>query len=64
MQHGRDHVVRAHNHTLAVIARATQLCGKFFDGMVQLIRVILAPAMPVTTGVQRFVDWYRSFYRV
>ena len=23
-----------------------------------------SPAMPVTTGVQRFVDWYRSFYRV
>ncbi|MEG0051715.1 MAG: NAD-dependent epimerase [Comamonas sp.] len=23
-----------------------------------------APAMPVATGVQRFVDWYRSFYRV
>ncbi|MDR0216521.1 MAG: NAD-dependent epimerase [Comamonas sp.] len=23
-----------------------------------------APAMSVTTGVQRFVDWYRSFYRV
>lgn len=23
-----------------------------------------APAMPVMTGVQRFIDWYRSFYRV
>lgn len=23
-----------------------------------------SPAMPVTTGVQRFVDWYRSFYCV
>jgi UDP-glucuronate 4-epimerase len=23
-----------------------------------------SPAMPVVTGVQRFVDWYRSFYRV
>ncbi|PIF98584.1 NAD-dependent epimerase [Comamonas sp. 26] len=23
-----------------------------------------SPAMPITTGVQRFVDWYRSFYRV
>ena len=23
-----------------------------------------SPSMPVTTGVQRFVDWYRSFYRV
>ena len=23
-----------------------------------------APAMPVGTGVQHFVDWYRSFYRV
>ena len=23
-----------------------------------------SPAMPVTTGVQSFVDWYRSFYRV
>ena len=23
-----------------------------------------SPTMPVTTGVQRFVDWYRSFYRV
>ncbi|WP_120965595.1 MULTISPECIES: NAD-dependent epimerase [unclassified Comamonas] len=23
-----------------------------------------APAMPVVTGVQRFVDWYRSFYCV
>ncbi|MEX8192860.1 NAD-dependent epimerase [Comamonas guangdongensis] len=23
-----------------------------------------APAMPVSTGVQQFVDWYRSFYRV
>ena len=23
-----------------------------------------SPAMPVTTGVQRFVGWYRSFYRV
>ena len=23
-----------------------------------------SPAMPVTTGVQRFVDWYRSFYRL
>ena len=23
-----------------------------------------SPAMPVTTGVQRFVDWYRSFSRV
>ena len=26
--------------------------------------VDFAPAMPVATGVQRFVDWYRSFYRV
>ena len=26
--------------------------------------VDFSPAMPVTTGVQRFVDWYRSFYRV
>ena len=24
----------------------------------------VSPAMPVTAGVQRFVDWYRSFYRV
>ena len=23
-----------------------------------------SPAMPVATGVQNFVDWYRSFYRV
>lgn len=23
-----------------------------------------SPAMPVATGVQHFVDWYRSFYRV
>ena len=23
-----------------------------------------APAMPVATGVQRFVDWYHSFYRI
>lgn len=23
-----------------------------------------SPSMPVTTGVLRFVDWYRSFYRV
>ena len=23
-----------------------------------------SPAMPVVTGVQHFVDWYRSFYRV
>ncbi|MEG0940066.1 MAG: NAD-dependent epimerase [Comamonas sp.] len=23
-----------------------------------------SPAMPINTGVQRFVDWYRSFYRV
>ena len=26
--------------------------------------VDFAPAMPVGTGVQHFVDWYRSFYRV